>query len=282
MIAEELLTQEVGRLLTILYNKRFAALGKLNLGRLLNKNPYLYRALGFSDSSEFMMQLMVAFISSSDETIFGNDFLEPLAVFAARHANEHGEIQRTVTVGAGAGQDIAIETATSYLAISVKSGKNIFNSQSTKGQSAEFTALTSRLKKLNKSIRPIIGYGYGRKLQRKASQDEKLAGQSFWGMLTGELDFYLRLSAAMESFAGEHGASYKTAFELKHQQLLREFMIGYVDEAGHILWCKVVAFNSAAVKPAPDKTTISVKKPKASNVLKSDQATSVYAGAKNK
>lgn len=253
MIPEKLLTQEVGRLLETLYGKRLGALDKLKLGRLLSKNPYLYRALGFSDSSEFMMQLMVAFISSSDETIFGNDFLEPLAIFAARQANEHGDVERTVTVGAGAGQDIAIETATSYLAISVKSGKNIFNAQSTKGQSAEFTALTSRLKKLNKSIRPIIGYGYGRKRQVKASQDEKLAGQSFWQMLTGEADFYLRLSAAMETFAGEHGAVYKTAFELKHQQLLREFMIDYVDEAGHILWQKVVAFNSAEVKPSKPK-----------------------------
>lgn len=272
MISEELLTQEVGRLLAGLYGKRFGALGKLSLGRLLNKNPYLYRALGFSDSSEFMMQLMVAFISSSDETIFGNDFLEPLAIFAAKQANEHDDVERTVTVGAGAGQDIAIETATSYLAISVKSGKNIFNAQSTKGQSVEFTALTSRLKKLNKSIRPIIGYGYGRKLQRKASQDEKLAGQSFWRLLTGEPDFYLRLSAAMESFAGEHGAVYKAAFELKHQQLLREFMIAYVDEAGHILWHKVVAFNSATVKPARDKMTNKSKAPKNSSFVKTRKA----------
>lgn len=282
MIAEELLKQEVGRLLAILYSKRFAAINKLSLGRLLSKNPYLYRALGFSDSSEFMMQLMVAFISSSDETIFGNDFLEPLAIFAARHADEHGDIERTVTVGAGAGQDIAIETAISYLAISVKSGKNIFNSQSTKGQSVEFTALTSRLKKLNKSIRPIIGYGYGRKLQRKASQDEKLAGQSFWGLLTGESDFYLRLSAAMESFAGEHGATYKTAFELKHQQLLREFMIGYVDEGGHILWHKVVAFNSATVKPSSGKSSTLAKKPSAPKISNPDKPVNVSKRSKDK
>ena len=262
MIAENLLTTEVGRLLDILYGKRFAALEKLDLTRILNKNPYLYRALGFSDSSEFIMQLMVAFVSSSDETIFGNDFLEPLAFFAATNANEHGEIERVVTVSAGAGQDIAIETATSYLAIAVKSGKNIFNAQSTKGQSAEFIALSSRLKKLNKSIRPIIGYGYGRKLQRKASNDEKLAGQSFWRLLTGEADFYLRISSAMENFASEHGAAYRLAFEQKHQQLLRGFMIDYVDEAGEILWQKIVIFNSAEVKP---KTSKSVKPVAAGN-----------------
>lgn len=249
MVAEDLLQAEVGRLLGVLYDKRFAALEKLDLGRLLSKNPYLYRALGIGDSSEFIMQLMLAFVSSSDETIFGNDFIEPLAIFAARNADQTGQVQRQVTVGAGAGQDIAVETAYSYLAISVKSSVNIFNSQSTKGQDQEFVALKSRLKKLNKEFRAIIGYGYGRKQVRKASNVEKLAGQAFWRLLTGEADFYLRISAAMETFSGQHGKAYKTAFVQKHRQLLRVFMINYVDADGNILWEAVVRFNSAEVKP---------------------------------
>lgn len=249
MIDEALLQSHVGGLLNTLYLKRFGALEALTLGRLLNKNPYLYRALGMADSSEFVMQLMVAFVSSSDETIFGNDFIEPLAVFAAKYGTHGDGSVRTVTVGAGAGQDIAIETATAYLAISVKSSKNIFNSQSAKGQDSEFSALQARLKKLNKAFRPIIGYGYGRKMERKASTVEKLAGQVFWEMLSGEADFYLRISRAMEHFAGEHGAAYRTQFEEKHQQLLREFMLEYVETTGKIQWDRVVAFNSAKIKP---------------------------------
>lgn len=251
MIAESTLQLEVGRLLALLYSKRLGALEKLTLGKLLNKNPYLYRALGINDSSEFISQLMVAFVSSSDETIFGNDFFEPLAIFTAQHgsSSESSEVSRTVTVGASAGQDIAIETATSYLAISVKSGKNIFNSQSTKGQDGEFLALQARLKKLNKMFRPIIGYGYGRKAMRVVSNVEKLAGQAFWHLLSGEPDFYLRISHAMESFAQTHGAEYKARFETKHQQLLRAFMLQYVREDGVIVWDKVVAFNSAIEKP---------------------------------
>jgi hypothetical protein len=253
MIPKRSLEREIGRLLAILYGKRFAALAKLDLGRLLNKNPYLYRALGIADSSEFIMQLMVAFVSSSDETIFGNDFIEPLAIFAASQAKKVDGLVRSVTVGAGAGQDIAIETAQSYMAISVKSSVNIFNSQSTKGQDSEFTALKARLKKLNKEFRAIIGYGYGRKQERKASNIEKLAGQAFWHLLTGEADFYLRISSAMETFSGEHGKAYKSAFEMKHQQLLREFMINYVGIDGSIRWDAVVIFNSAQTKPRPSK-----------------------------
>jgi Type II restriction endonuclease EcoO109I len=253
MILDTLLCEEIGRLLGVLYGKRFAALDNLSLNRLLAKNPYLYRALGIADPSEFITQLMVAFVSSSDETIFGNDFIEPLAIFAAKNAMYSDGSLRSVTVGAGAGQDIAIETATSYLAISVKSSTNIFNSQSSKGQDSEFVALRARLKKLNKEFRPIIGYGYGRKQTRKASNVEKLAGQMFWQLLTGEVDFYLRISAAMHSFADQHGDQYKNAFAQKNRQLLREFMLSYVNSFGDIDWNGVVAFNSAQEKPKQPK-----------------------------
>jgi hypothetical protein len=258
MISDSKLNKEVGRLLSILYEKRFGALDRLTLGKLLNKNPYLYRALGLSDASEFISQLLIAYVSSSDETIFGNDFIEPLAVFSAQNRDVlPGDVWQ-VSVGASAGQDIAIETANSYLAISVKSSKNILNSQSAKGQSGEFQSLQARLKKINKLFRPIIGFGYGRKASKKENVIEKLAGQAFWETLTGEPDFYLRISNAMTSFARQHGALYKDAFESKHQQLLREFMIDYVSPKGVILWDKVVIFNSATEKPKkPIKKKIS-------------------------
>ena len=146
MIEQLALDREVGRLLEVLYAKRFASLEKLSLQTLLSKNPYLYRALGESEPVSLIKQMLIARVSSSDETIFGNDFFEPLAIYAAKSAFT-GKQNCTVTVGAGAGQDIAVETASEYLAISVKSGTNIFNSQSQKGQSSEFNALQARMKK---------------------------------------------------------------------------------------------------------------------------------------
>lgn len=249
MISEAALGAEIGRLLGVLYEKRFGALGKLTLNDLLAKNPYLYRALGLNKPSDFIEQVLIARISSSDETIFGNDFLEPLAVFAASHGvGRQKGVQ--VNVGAGAGQDIAIETPDAYLAVSVKSGKKIFNSQSDKGQSAEFKALQARLKKLNKMFRPIIGYGYGRKQPRGESAVEKLAGQAFWQELTGEEGFYLRISQAMAPFATEHGAAYREQFVKTHTRLLKQFMLNFVDDSGAVQWDALVEFNSAVAKPA--------------------------------
>lgn len=249
MIDESRLEARVGELLAVLYKKRFASLESLTLTKLINKNPYLYRAVGINDPSEFIDQLLAARISSSDETIFGNDFLEPLALWSAKESDQHEGGDRSVTVGAGAGQDIAIETANAYLAISVKSGKNIFNSQSNKGQSTEFDELQSRLKKLNKQFRSIIGYGYGRKLNKKETTTEKVAGQVFWELLTGESDYYLRIARAIGKFAESHGEEYKARLSMQKNKLLKVFVVNYVSDDGQILWDDVVIFNSSKDRP---------------------------------
>lgn len=249
MIDETKLDTKVGELLEVLYAKRFAKLEKLTLTKLINKNPYLYRAIGVDDPPGFIDQLLSAFVSSSDETIFGNDFLEPLAMWSAEQSDQHDGGTRSVTVGAGAGQDIAIETANAYLAISVKSGKNIFNSQSDKGQATEFDALQARLKKLNKQFRAIIGYGYGRKQNKSATVIEKLAGQVFWELLTGESDYYLRIARSIGKYAESHGEAYKKAYETKKLQLLRVFMLNFVTPDGQVLWDEIVTFNSAKNRP---------------------------------
>ncbi len=250
MIDQVALESEIGRLLSILYAKRFATLEKLKLTKLLSKNPYLYRALGIGDGLELLRQMLVAFVSSSDETIFGNEFFEPLARWAASESTGHSGGIRVVTVGDAAGIDIAITDSTTYAAISVKSGKNIFNSQSSKGQSSEFDALQARLKKLGKQFLPYIGYGYGRKAQpKKAQVVDRVAGEKFWYLLTNEPEFYLRIAAAIGAHSSDHGVTYRRAFDKKCNSLVKEFSTNFVNDEGSIEWNRVVAFNSSAVKP---------------------------------
>jgi hypothetical protein len=250
MISEAALKVEVDRLLTVLYEKRLAAIEKLTLSSLLSKNPYLYRALGVSKPHELIDQLLAARVSSSDETIFGNSFLEPLAFWSATNANVHGDESRSAHVAGGAGYDLAIESDMSYLAIAVKSGKNIFNSQSTKGQNVEFDGLQARLIKLKKQFRKIIGYGYGRKTTTKQSAIEKVAGQGFWELLTGEADFYLKIARVVGEVAEAHAPIYRTAYDRKSNLLVLDFSNNFLDSDGEISWDKVVAFNSSVAKPA--------------------------------
>jgi hypothetical protein len=250
LISDSDLEQSVGRLLNELYGKRFAALDRLTLKDLINKNPYLYRAIGIDDPSQFISQLLSARISSSDETIFGNDFFEPLAFWSAENSRNTVNLSRKVSVGAGAGQDITIETDQEFLAISVKSSKNIFNSQSSKGQESEFQQLEARMRKLKKQFRKIIGYSYGRKQQPKNDKSiEYLAGQGFWELLTGESNFYLRISKSIGLHAIKHGEEYAELYRRKLNKLQKIFFAEFVDVDGAVLWEKVVEFNSGTEKP---------------------------------
>lgn len=249
MINQDDLDGEISRLLDILYSKRFAKLEEIKLHRLLQKNPYLFRAIGLNDCSELIDAQLDAFLSSSDETLFGNDFFEPLALWAASNAKVDPSEQRVVTVGSASGTDLAIETIDSYLAIAVKSGTNIFNSQSTKGQSSEFLELQSRLRKLKKEIRTIIGYGYGRNKASKKSTKEKHAGQAFWALLSGEENFYLRISDSIGKFAAEHRQKYLESYNKTKNRLLKQLVLNFVDDSGTLNWHKIVEYNSSIAKP---------------------------------
>jgi len=250
VISKKALDRKVADLLAVLYERRFAQLSQLTLTKLLNKNPYLYRAVGIQRPSDLLDALLAARISSSDETIFGNEFFEPLALWAATVAQIPG---RTVSVGAGAGQDISIESGSEYFAISVKSGKNIFNSQSDKGQKTEFDQLEARLKKLRKAFHKVVGFGYGGQSgSRKEKAITKKAGQEFWQLLTDENDFYLRIADSISTPAEIHKAAFDAALLKKHSELLREFMIEFVEVDGTIRWNSVVAFNSAHARPKPN------------------------------
>ncbi len=128
----------------------------------------------------------------------------------------------------------------------MKSGKNIFNSQSDKGQKAEFDQLEARLKKLKKAFHKVVGFGYGRQASpRVATPVIKKAGQDFWELLTGEPDFYVRISDAISQPAARHKAAFDEMLLKKHSELLRQFMIDFVDTDGTVRWQKVVEFNSA-------------------------------------
>jgi hypothetical protein len=102
------------------YSRRMQRLGTLKLRQvLLRKNPYLYKALGTQSATEIVEEILQAYLSASDEGLFGDTFFEPIAKAVSGGVVSPSE-----------GVDIAIETEDRYKAISVKSGPNPFNSSS--------------------------------------------------------------------------------------------------------------------------------------------------------
>lgn len=236
MIDSDELKQIIAISLDEFYRRRIQRLIGLKLRAILRrKNPYMYKAIGALDPVDVIDEILKAYLSSSDEEIFGDAFFEPIA-----KAVSGGVVSPTE------GVDIAIETTDRYTAIAMKSGPNPFNSSQIKRQSDEFETLRRRLIKLRKQFDPVLGHGYGRK--QSPSTPKKLfrdsSGQQFWEELTGDSDFYLKLvrfmeKSAVEAHRPEYQAAYKQARAIYLQEFLSDFCVnGLVD------WEKLVQFNS--------------------------------------
>lgn len=254
-IDARILENKIADLLDTFYKKRSTALDDLALIKALKrKNPYLYRAVGVADASEIIEEILKAFVSSSDETLFGNEFFEPLAKWVAQQAFPRAT--HTVDASDGEGVDVTIKSASDAIAIAVKSGVNVFNADSKKKQSENFTALGKRLHKLNLRFDPVVGYCYGRKAQTARSKVNfrELAGQAFWEFLTGEEDFYLRIVDLMGRKPAEHRPLFQESFDKAKNRFTLEFLEEFSNSDGAINWDKLLEFNSGVKRPTSRRT----------------------------
>ena len=262
VISDTVLVAKVEELLFAFYNKRIAALDTIDLEKTLRrKNPYLYRATGKNNAADIVKELLVAHVSSSDETLFGNVFFEPLSLWAARESFK-GDAAYAVTISQGEGMDMSIEQyGVRVSPIAVKSGPNVFNAASKKKQAQNFISLRARLSKGGALYDPIIGYCYGKKKQGTTGtgvgQYRELAGQIFWFELTGEPDFYLRIINSMGSHPTVHAPNFEAAFDRASNRLASRFLASFQLPNGDIDWGKFARFNSAT----EEKITLPKLKP---------------------
>jgi hypothetical protein len=228
------------------YKHRLEKIRKLQLRAVLRrKNPYLFRALHTEKASEIVEQILSAFLMSSDETIFGNDFFEPIA--------------REVSGGQasdGKGVDVVVHTETEIRAYAVKSGANAQNASARDKQEQEFNELRQRLAKLRKRFDPVLAAAYGRINRRsgvrvvKARSFREVAGQAFWTELTGDSDFYLKLMRLMQDIPAKHQETYKPEWDAAINRLTGEFIADFCTGDGNVDWDKLTAFVSSETKPS--------------------------------
>lgn len=235
-IGAQKLERLIRRHLDEFYSRRVAKLAGLNLTKALyKKNPYLFKAAGIQKASEIVAEFLRAYISSSDETIFGDAFFEPIAKAVSGGA-----------VGGGEGIDILRETGTTVTAYAVKSGASWGNADQWKRQKQNFQSLQVRLRKLHKAFDPVLGYGYGRRNSdpTPAKNYRQRAGQAFWEELTGDPDFYLKLVRLMKQYPQEHRKRYLVEWNKAINRFEREFLLNFSTPDGDIDWEKLVEFNS--------------------------------------
>jgi len=223
------------------YQRRLEKLKNLKLRQVFKrKNPYLFKALGTEQAPEIVKKVLEAYISSSDETIFGDAYFDQIA-----------RSLPSIIVSDAKGVDLIVEEEKAIHAYALKSGPNPYNASQKERQNTEFLELKHRLMKLQKQFDPVLAYAYGRKNRPSRGKwiYRESSGQEFWKEITGDDDFYLKLIRLMREEPLKRIDEYKSDWDAVINRFTREFTQDFCFQDGHINWEKLTQFVSARNPP---------------------------------
>lgn len=220
------------------HQSKVKRLESLSLRSLLKKkNPYLFRAKNITVATELITSILDAFLSSSEEKLFG-DFLEELAIFiAGRTCNGRKS--------AATGIDLEFENEGVFHLVSVKSGLNWGNSSQHKKQENDFDTAVRVLKqhqsKLN--VQPVLGICYGKSKSKFVKNYKRVAGQSFWHLISDDRDLYTEIIEPLGYKAKQHNEAFNQGKGKLINSLTAQFIEDFCID-GDINWEELVRFNS--------------------------------------
>jgi hypothetical protein len=220
---------------TRFHDKLLEGLQTLKLSDLLKrKNPYLFKAKAIQSAPELVKRLMDAYLSSKEETIFG-DFLEALAIHvcAEAHAGQKS---------ASEGIDLEfMRDGTRYI-VSIKSGPNWGNSQQIKRMISNFNQARKILGK--QKVEAVNGCCYGKESKPHKGSYQKICGQDFWELVSGIDDFYQQIVEPLGFDAKHRTEEFDKKYAAVVNQFSGDFITKFCAKDGSIDWNKLLAFNS--------------------------------------
>jgi hypothetical protein len=222
------------------HQKRIAGLNELKLKRVLSKkNPYLFKAKYVLTAQEIIKSLTDAFISSQEETIFG-DWLEALAIF----------INRKVYSGRKSGIpgiDLEFDKDNVRYILTIKSGPNWGNSSQIGKMITDFKTAKKTLRTGNSklNILAVNGCCYGRDNRPDKGDYFKYCGQKFWGFISGDSELFTKIIEPLGHQAKERNDDFMKSYAQMINMFTKEFADTFCKDNGEINWDKLVRFNSA-------------------------------------
>jgi len=209
----------------------------LNIKELIKrKNPYLYKAKGIVTCEEYIKALAEAFISSQEETLFG-DFLESLAIFVC--GETYGGYKSGII-----GIDLEFEKDGIRWIVDIKSGPN-HNSSQLKKMADNFKEAKIVIKqKTNIQVEAVRGCCYGKNSSNYNGIYYKYFGQDFWTFISGNKDFYLKIIEPLGTEAKEKNDEFNKEYGKLINKLTVEFSTNYCLDDMSIDWEKIVKENS--------------------------------------
>ena len=220
------------------HRQKIKSLEELSLNKLLTKNPYLFKAKNITTANDLVTGLLDAFLSSSEEKLFG-DFLEGLAVFIAGETCSGHK-------STAPGVDLEFISNKIHYVVSIKSGPSWGNSSQQDKLEQDLKNAVIRVKQSKKgvNVQPVLGICYGKTKTSYVRGYLKVVGQNFWYLISENQNLYTDIIEPIGYRAKEHNDSFLIEKSKVINRFTKQFMDMYCSEAGAIEWVKVVEFNS--------------------------------------
>ena len=228
------------------YTSRLNSLKSKTLKDLLKtKNPYLFRIKNPAIVGDFVKQMLDAFLSSSEETIFGKS-LEKLAVYICGlkfggYKPLEGEFPSI---------DLIFENNKTLYIVGIKSG-SVWGNADSIARMVENISKSSKFFKIqgNKKIELVSGICYGRskitehKISKSKLVYKKYFGKEFWQLVSGDKEFYKTIVFPIGQAIKGRDLDYKEQYDKKINEMTQEMFSKYTLN-GQINWELIVQINS--------------------------------------
>jgi len=227
----------------VFHQKRIDGLNRLKLKTVLKKkNPYLFRAKYLLTAEEITRKLTDAFISSNEETVFG-DWLEGLAIFINQKV--YGGWKSGIT-----GIDLEFDKNNTRYIVTIKSGPNWGNSSQIAKMKSDFSKAKRTLRTSNSGlmIMAVNGCCYGKDNRPDKGDYLKYCGQDFWHFVSGQENLYKDLIEPLGHKAKEKNERFLESYAKVINRFTKEFANDFCDDEGQIDWERLVEFNSGRKK----------------------------------
>lgn len=239
------LTEFIEKNIPSFHQKRLESLAALKLDKVLGrKNPYLFKAKHIETVGELVKQLLDAHLSSQEETVFG-DFLETLAIYVCQKA--YGG-RKSATEGI----DLEFDRDGRGYIVSIKSGPHWGNASQIK-KMREYFRQARKIVGNKHHLLAVNGCCYGRDSKPDKGDYLKLCGQPFWELVSGNDSMYQDIVEPLGHRAKVRNEDFGKEYAKVANRFTAEFIRDYCTEEGAIDWEKIVAFNSATIKPKMSK-----------------------------
>lgn len=226
------------------YQKRLEKLNELVLNNVLQrKNPYLFKAKNIMTAAEFVESVLAAYLSSQEETVFG-DLLEGFAIYVSeRIYNGFKSTFKSI--------DLEFEKEDTYYIVGIKSGPNWGNSDQISQMRTSFKEAKNKLRNrgIEKEIIAVNGCIYGKDSNHFKRHNDtekayyKYCGQDFWNFISADDDLYREIIVPIDKEAKQKDEAFKTAYVGKLNEMTKEFMNNFMTD-NQIDWMKLIDFVS--------------------------------------